>query len=45
MGENADYAEMYRQMARAAEKAIRVLVKAQQECEEMYIKAGSQRLS
>ncbi len=32
-----DYKEMYLKMMRASEQAIRILVKAQQECEEMYI--------
>ena len=39
--ENVDYAEMYRQMVRAAESAIRILVEAQRKCEEMYIRAGT----
>ncbi len=38
--ENIDYAEMYRQMMRAAESAIRTLVEAQQKCEEIYMQAG-----
>lgn len=37
---NVDYAELYLRMARATEKAIRILVEAQQECEELYIRAG-----
>lgn len=32
-----NYKEMYLTMAREAEKAIRLLVKAQQRCEELYI--------
>lgn len=32
-----DYKEMYLKMMRASEEAIRILVKAQQECEEMYV--------
>ncbi len=32
-----NYREMYLTMAREAEKAIRLLVKAQQRCEELYI--------
>ena len=32
-----DYKEMYLKMVRASEQAIRILVKAQQECEELYI--------
>ena len=38
--ENIDYAEMYRQMVRATERAIRTLVEAQQKCEEIYMQAG-----
>ena len=34
------YKEMYLKMMRATEKAIRILVEAQQECEEMYLAAG-----
>ena len=32
-----DYKEMYLLMARAAEKAERILIKAQQRCEELYL--------
>lgn len=32
-----DYKEMYLKMMRASEEAIRILIKAQQECEEMYV--------
>ena len=32
-----DYKEMYLKMVRASEQAINILIKAQQECEEMYI--------
>ena len=39
-----DYKEMYLKMVRASEKAIRILVEAQQECEEFYISAPEQRL-
>ncbi|HNW04001.1 MAG TPA: hypothetical protein PLP20_00630 [Oscillospiraceae bacterium] len=35
----ADYKEMYLAMVRASEKAVRVLIEAQQRCEEMYIGA------
>ena len=31
------YKEMYLVMARAAEKAMRILIEAQQRCEELYI--------
>ena len=40
MDGNVDYAELYLRMARATEKAIRILVEAQQECEELYIREG-----
>ena len=32
-----DYKEMYLKMMRETEKAIGILIKAQRECEEMYI--------
>ena len=32
-----DYQEMYLKMARATEKAIRILIEAQQEAEEIYL--------
>ena len=32
-----DYKEMYRKMMRASEQAIRILVEAQRECEELYL--------
>ena len=32
-----DYKEMYLKMMRATEKAIRILVDAQRECEELYV--------
>ncbi len=35
----ADYKEMYLSMVRASEKAVRVLIEAQQRCEEMYLEA------
>ena len=31
------YKEMYLVMARAAEKAMRILIEAQQKCEDLYI--------
>ena len=37
-----DYKEMYLKMMRASEAAIRILVKAQQECEEMYIEQSDE---
>ena len=36
----ADWKEMYLTMTRASEKAIRILIEAQQECEEMYMRDG-----
>ncbi len=35
----ADWKEMYLTMVRASEKAIRILIAAQQKCEDMYIEA------
>lgn len=32
-----DYREMYLTMARETEKAIRILIEAQQKCEELYL--------
>ncbi len=34
-----DYREMYYKLFRAAEQAIDVLVRAQRECEELYLRA------
>ncbi len=39
MDENVNYKEMYLKMARTAEEAIRILIAAQQACEEMYLRA------
>ena len=39
-----DYKEMYLKMVRASEAAIRILVEAQQECEELYISAPERNL-
>ena len=36
---NVDYKDMYLKLMRAAEDAIRILIEAQRECEEMYIEA------
>lgn len=33
----ADYRKMYLTMLKASEEAINLLIKAQQECEELYI--------
>ncbi len=40
MTEQAAYKEMYLIMARAAEKAQRILIEAQRQCEELYLSAG-----
>ena len=37
-----DYKEMYLRMVRASEEAIRLLIKAQQECEELYLGADGE---
>lgn len=37
MSEYHDYKEMYLTMARAAEKAITILIEAQQKSEELYL--------
>ena len=37
-----DYREMYLKMMRASEQALRILIKAQQECEEMYLSAADE---
>lgn len=34
----ADYREMYLHLMRETEKAVRILIEAQRECEEMYIR-------
>lgn len=39
-----DYKEMYLKMMRASEEAIRILIQAQQECEEMYVSAEDTEL-
>lgn len=36
-GDKMDYKELYLKMMRETEKAIDVLIKAQSECEEMFI--------
>ena len=40
MDENETYKEMYLHLMRETEKAIRILVAAQQECEERYLNAA-----
>ena len=39
-----DYREMYCRLFRAAEQAIDVLLRAQRECEELYLNAPEPRL-
>ena len=39
-----DYQEMYLHLMRETEKAIRILVKAQQDCEELYLREDSPAL-
>ncbi len=35
----ADYKEMYLTLMRATEEALRILIEAQQTCEEMYLQS------
>ena len=37
---HADYAAMYQRMMKATEKALSILIEAQQECEELYIRTS-----
>ena len=37
MADRQTYREMYRVMAQAVENAVRILIDAQQKCEELYI--------
>ena len=37
--DNTNYKELYLKMVRASERAINILVEAQQECEELYLSA------
>ena len=37
-----DYKEMYLHLTRETEKAVRILIEAQQRCEEMYLLAENQ---
>lgn len=39
-----DYKEMYIKMFRASEEAVNILITAQQECEEMYIRQPESEL-
>ena len=40
MDENEMYKELYLHLMRETEKAIRILIAAQQECEERYLNAA-----
>lgn len=40
-----DYKEMYFHLMRDTEKAIQILIKAQQDCEEMYLSASELKLT
>lgn len=40
-----DYQELYLKMMRASEQAIRTLIEAQQECEELYISGPEAELT
>lgn len=39
MEEVVDYKELYLQMVRASEKAIRIMIEAQRECEESFLQS------
>ena len=41
----ADYKEMYLHLMRNTEKAIQILIKAQRDCEEMYVSAPEAKLT
>lgn len=41
---HVDYKAMYKLMVRAASMAANILIQAQQECEEMYLRAGDEFL-
>lgn len=40
-----DYKDMYIIMAKAVEQAIRILIEAQQKCEELYIESEQEMTS
>ena len=40
-----DYKEMYLHLMREMEKAVRILIKAQQDCEELYLSAPEPELA
>ena len=39
-----DYKEMYLKLMRETEKAIRILEKAQQDCEELYLQSDDEEV-
>ena len=41
----ADYKEMYLHLMRSTEKAIQILIEAQQACEEMYLSTTEPELT
>ncbi len=42
MPNKPEYKELYLKMMRASEEAIRILIRAQQECEELYLCADDE---
>ena len=42
MENTVDYKELYFKLVRASEAAIRILITAQQECEELYLKGETE---
>ena len=40
-----DYKEMYLKMMRASEEAVRILIQAQQECEEIYLESSEREVA
>ena len=42
MTKEPDYKELYLKMVRASEEAIRVLIAAQRECEELYLRTNDE---
>lgn len=41
--ENIDYKELYLKQMRANESAIRILIAAQQDCEELFLRQGEKK--
>ena len=42
--DNCDYKELYIKLMNRTENAIRILIQAQQECEELYLKQSEERI-